>query len=315
MKKEYCTRLEGGPKFGEDKFRGGALALLLAFAVVPSAPAFADTQVGVNAAIRNSVQEKQSNDAALHPAVIRAPVHLGDAIVSGDQSALQLLLLDQSVFTVGANARVTVDRFVYDPNRGTSDVAASVAKGAFRFMSGHSLSGFGKQAITTPVATIGVRGTMLEGAVGEEAMQALGRQPGAPACQGDSSNATLVVLRGPGLGTKGFDKIGAIDVTSGGVTVSVDHAGQATLTCGPGQPPIGPFTLGDGAFDELNLFLRTTPGGGGDNSDFDPGSAGGGSGDTNDPGPTGSDPYGPSTGTIDFPPPERPNTGITTGGQ
>ena len=205
MKKENCPPLERGPKFG-NKFRGGALAVSIAFAVAPSAPAFGDSQVGVNAAIRNSVQEKQSNDAALRPAVIRAPVHLGDAIVSGDQSALQLLLLDQSVFTVGANARVTVDRFVYDPDRGTSDVAASVAKGAFRFMSGHSLHGFGTRAITTPVATIGVRGTMLEGAVGEEATQALGHQPGAPQCQGDASNATLVALRGPGMGTSGFDK-------------------------------------------------------------------------------------------------------------
>src|ERR1700678_220013 len=64
----------------------------------------ADPAIGTNAAIRNSVQTKASTDPALHPAVVRAPVHIGDVVVSGDKSALQILLVDQSVFTVGANA-------------------------------------------------------------------------------------------------------------------------------------------------------------------------------------------------------------------
>src|SRR5208282_5621141 len=100
------------------------------------AAAQADPTIGTNAAVRNSVQTKATSEPALHPAVVRAPVHIGDVAVSGDKSALQILLVDQSVFTVGANARMTIDKFVYDPNRGSSDIAASVAKGAFRFMSG-----------------------------------------------------------------------------------------------------------------------------------------------------------------------------------
>src|SRR5215471_11901363 len=253
-----------------------------------SGTAFADAnQVGVNAAIRNTVQEKGTGEGALHPAVLRASVHLGDSVVSGDQSALQVLLLDQSVFTVGANASVTIDKFVYDPNRGTSDIAASVAKGAFRFMSGHSLSGFGHNAINTPVATIGVRGTAVEGVVGQAAVQVLAQQPGLPPFTGDPSGITLVVLNGPGHGTQGFDKPGAIDVTSGGVTVTIDHPGQAVIIWGPGKKPYGPIVFSDAAFAALSDMLRTTPGEGGDQSDFDSDSAGDNSGDTLDVGPTG----------------------------
>ena len=277
-------------------------------ALALSSTAFADgNQVGVNAAIRNSVREKGANEQTLHPAVLRAPVHLGDAVVSGDQSALQLLLLDQSVFTVGANASVTIDKFVYDPNRGASDVAASVAKGAFRFMSGHSLSGFGHNAINTPVATIGVRGTALEGVVGPGAVKVLAQQPNLPPFSGDPSGINLIVLNGPGHGSQGFDKPGAIDVTAGGVTVTIDHPGQAVIIWGPGQPPYGPFDLSDGAFAELSFLLRTTPGEG-DQSDFDSASAGDNSGDTLDVGPTGGDPYNQKTGGMDLPLPP-PNQG------
>jgi hypothetical protein len=279
---------------------GAALAIALTLA---TAGADTDGRVGVNALIRNSVQTKSASESALHPAVVRAPVHIGDAVVSGNASQLQILMLDKSVFTVGANARMTIDRFVYDPDRGTSDVAASIAKGAFRFMSGRSLSGFGRNAITTPVATIGVRGTIVEGVVGADALKVLAQQGGLPPFSGDPGNVTLVLLGGPGVHTQGFDKPGAIDVTSGGVTVGDDHAGWAVLVFGPGQPPFGPFPLSDAAFAALSDLLRTDPGPGTDEGP-DVESAGNGSGDTLDDGAPG-EPYPHDTTTLELPPPPR----------
>jgi hypothetical protein len=261
----------------------------------------ADPPIGTNAAIRNSVQTKAAADPALHPAVVRAPVHIGDVVVSGDKSALQILLVDQSVFTVGANARMTIDRFVYDPNRGSSDIAASVAKGAFRFMSGPTLAGQGRNAISSPVATIGVRGTIVEGAVGPDALAILAGQPGV-STTGSGDGATLIVLRGPGHTNNGFDKPGAIDVTAGGVTVSVEHAGQAVFIGGPGQQPVGPFYLTDANFLRLSGLLRTQAGDGGTGLPQlgDVGSAGVNSGDNLDPGAIG-DSYTTQTGSFDGP--------------
>ena len=272
-----------------------------AFLVLSLVDAQADPPIGTNAAIRNSVQTKATTEQTLHPAVIRAPVHIGEVVVSGDKSALQILLVDQSVFTVGANARMTIDKFVYDPNRGSSDIAASVAKGAFRFMSGPTLAGQGHNAISSPVATIGVRGTIVEGAVGPDALAILDGQPGVSTA-GSGDSATLIVLRGPGHTNEGFDKPGAIDVTAAGTTVSVEHAGQAVFIGGPGQQPIGPFYLTDANFERLSALLRTHAGDGGVGLPQlgDVGSAGVNSGDRMDPGAIG-DTY--TTDTNGFDPP------------
>ena len=233
---------------------------VLAVALLLAGPALAqNAAIGVNAAIRNQVSMKTAADAAPRPALLRESVHLGDAIVSGPQSALQVLLRDRSVFTVGANARMTIDRFVYDPARATGDVAASVAKGAFRFMSGRGLSRTGgAAAVRTPVASIGVRGTIVEGVVGEDALSTAAGEPGVPP-GGDPETATLIVLRGPGARTDGLDKPGAIDVTAGGTMVTIDRPGYAVLVPGPGLPPIGPFLLSNAAFERLSALLRVGP--------------------------------------------------------
>ena len=230
-----------------------ALSLLLAAALPTAALA---QQVGVNSAVRNQVQMKTAADRALRPAVVREQVHIGDAVQTGAASQLQVLLLDKSVFSVGPNARMTIDKFVYDPNKSTGEVAASVARGAFRFVSGGA-AGPGGRAITTPAGSIGIRGTMVEGAVGSDALSVVAKSPGAPACSGDPEKAVLVVLRGPGSHTTGFDKPGAVDVTAGGRKTTLSTPGQALLLCGG---PAKPFTLPDAALSALSELLR--PGGG-----------------------------------------------------
>ena len=249
------------------------LALAAALAVLPATGA---TRVGVNAAVRNKVQMKTDADADLRPAIVREDVHLGDLVSSGEQSSLQMLLLDHSVFTVGANARMKIDRFVYDPNKGTTDIAASVTKGAFRFLSGQLLPGAGRQAIRTPVATIGVRGTIVEGAVGQDAVDVVTGEPGVPAFTGDPTNAVLILLRGPS-GTQGAEKQGAIDVEGANATTTMNKPGNA-LVYFPGRPVIGPFVLSDAAYARFASLLNPTPHAGGSGGP-DIGSAGAASGD------------------------------------
>ncbi len=59
---------------------------------------------------------------------------------------------------VGAKSEVKLDRFVYDPNSGNGKVVMNAGKGVFRFVSGSQNSK--SYQINTPVATIGVRGTV-----------------------------------------------------------------------------------------------------------------------------------------------------------
>lgn len=257
------------------RFFASRLAIVAVLLSGAALPAFAQISpaIGVNAAIRNRVQIKTAADSALRPAVVREPVHIGDAVVSGPQSALQILLRDQTVFTIGANARVTLDRFVYDPNRNASDVTVSVAKGAFRFMSGPALHGQGRNAINTPVGSIGVRGTIVEGVVGADVRDLLQGVPGVPSFLGVPDNATFIVLIGPGAATDGFDRVGAIDFNGPGLTVAVNRAGQGLLIWDSGQAPYGPFNIPDVVLarllDDLGLSGGSVSGG-----PADPGSLG-----------------------------------------
>jgi hypothetical protein len=232
--------------------------MALTAAVALAAPALAQT-VGVNAAIRNKVLTKPANVADLRPAVLKARVTLGEQVVTAGSSMLQILLLDRSNFTVGANARVTIDKFVYDPNRSASAVAASVARGAFRFMSSKSVHKMpGQTAVRTPVASIGVRGTVFEGVVGPDAVRiALGEEAAAAAGGADQDSATLVILRGPAATatTPG----GAIDVTANGQTITLDRPGLALFVPGPGANGVGPFPISDKGLLALDGLLRTTP--------------------------------------------------------
>lgn len=236
------------------KFETLASALVLWGCLVVAASVQAQDSVGVNAAIRNSVQTRSSANAPLRPAQLRGPVRLGDQYVTGPQSQVQVLLRDRSTFTVGANARMTVDRFVVSENSGS---AVSVARGAFRFVSGGTARSSSRVAIGTPVSSIGVRGTIVEGVVGPEVLATLRARPDVPPFTGDEETMLLVVLRGPAGNARTFDTPGAVDIERNGVTVSLERPGQALLVSSEGL--FGPFFLPDDVSAAMGNLLSPTP--------------------------------------------------------
>ncbi len=236
------------------KFETLTPALALCGWLVVATPVQAQDSVGVNAAIRNSVQTRSSTSAPLRPAQLRAAVRLGDQFVTGPQSQVQVLLRDRSTFTVGSNARMTVDRFVVSENGGS---AVSVARGAFRFVSGRTARSSSREAISTPVASIGVRGTIVEGVVGPDILAILRAQPDVPPFTGNEETMLLVVLRGPAGDARTFDTPGAVDIERNGVTVSLERPGQALLVSSDGV--FGPFFLPEDISAALGDLLSPTP--------------------------------------------------------
>ena len=116
--------------------RTGRVLATCAAASLVATPILAQaTNVGINAAIRNKVEIRSPATKKNGPAMLRARVFLADEVRTDAASQLQILLLDRTIFTVGAKARVTIDRFVYDPAANSRAVGINVAKGAFRFMS------------------------------------------------------------------------------------------------------------------------------------------------------------------------------------
>ena len=70
---------------------------------------------------------------------------------------MQLLFVDKTSMTIGPNSDLTIDEYVYDPNAGSGKLAATLGKGALRFVGGQ-ISHTGDAEIKTASAMIGIRG-------------------------------------------------------------------------------------------------------------------------------------------------------------
>lgn len=84
-------------------------------------------------------------------------VFFNDAISTDGSGNAQLMFLDKSALTIGPNASVVVDKFVYNPVDGGGELTMRGTKGAFRFIGG-ALSKKQEVKFKTPVGTIGIRG-------------------------------------------------------------------------------------------------------------------------------------------------------------
>ena len=236
-----------------------SVAALLAGAALFSAAPVLAKDVGIASAVANDVRLKNPGDAQAHAARVREPIALAEQVSTGPASRLQMLLLDKSTFSVGANARLTIDRFIYDADQ-KSNFTATLAKGAFRFLSGSRGHG-ATTAIKTPVATIGIRGTMVDGIVGAEAIELAQREQSVGRiANADPETATLVVLRGPGAGTLGAGTggnvtPGAISVEAGGKVVATDRPAMAVFVPFPGAQPIGPFPLSSAGLRQIEGMI------------------------------------------------------------
>ena len=184
-----------------------AIASLLVF----SPSAFGADVVGVNSAVRGDVTITDG-EAQAREALVKDKVRLGEEVTSARKSTLQVLLNDQTVFTVGPDCVLTIDKFVYDPTKSTSSMSANVKKGMFRFMSGN-IAKSSSEAVTidSPVASMGIRGTIVEGLVGQDAVD-LGRRLGVieEGQNVDREGATLFILRGPGQNSQSNNRKGQI---------------------------------------------------------------------------------------------------------
>ena len=83
-------------------------------------------------------------------------VQANETVKTGSSGKAGLQFHDQSNLSVGPSSSVRLDKFVYDPNKGTRSMAIEATRGAFRFSSGGQNGGEIK--IRTPSGTLGIRG-------------------------------------------------------------------------------------------------------------------------------------------------------------
>ncbi len=245
-------------------------ALVFSPSLLPSAPmmaqsglAMAAPTVGTTAAVKGQVFV--STAGAERKAKVKDSIQLNDEVLTKDDSALQILLLDSTTFTVGQNCSLVIDKFVYDPDTSVGALSAKVFTGAFRYMSGK----IGRNnpinaTLATPSGSIGIRGTFLEGIVGPDAV-ALAQLGDLDNSNANLEKAAITILRGAGNRGNTLDDPGIVTVTSGGVTRTILKPGFAIFTPAPDLPPIGPFKMTAEMREYLDFFLRSEPNGGGEN--------------------------------------------------
>lgn len=130
-------------------------SLLALVCATPSAQA--QTRVGEAVVIQNEV---------VRVAASSTQIKVGDSMLrdetvrTGADGAARFVMADSTNLSLGPSATLKLDRTVFNDEHSYRDVAIRMTSGAFRFVTGHSEKAAYK--ITTPLATIGVRGTTLD---------------------------------------------------------------------------------------------------------------------------------------------------------
>ncbi len=82
-------------------------------------------------------------------------VHSNDTIRTGNVGVADLRFKDESNLSVGPASNVRLNKFVYDPNKGSGTAVMEVSRGAFRFVAGSQNSNY---TVKTPSGNLGIRG-------------------------------------------------------------------------------------------------------------------------------------------------------------
>ena len=164
-------------------------------------------------------------------------IYFGDIIKAEDQSKSQILLLDQTVITIGAKTSVTLDEFVYDPNSQEGKITTNIIEGSVKVLSGKiSEKNPDNLIVKTPAGSIGTRGTEFQAIVDQD------------------EEVSKVLLIGPGQNNTLGLRPGAVEVFNDQGSVLLDTP-FAFTEFAANQIPAPPVTITNEQLQEFQNFL------------------------------------------------------------
>src|SRR5262249_14149107 len=182
-----------------------------------------------------------------------------------------LVFLDGTSLTIGPNSEVTIDKYVFNPEKKAGEMALKVQRGTMRFVGG-IISKTSEVKVDTPSASMGIRGGIFTVSV-----TALG-----------ATTATFVFGQ-------------SFTITSAGVTETTTTPGSRIIVT-PGSPPTPPTPIPPGSLQNSMASFQGAPtgppgpGGAGPGGNFQGQPPGQGGGNNRGPGGrSGSPGGGPST--------------------
>jgi hypothetical protein len=196
-------------------FRVARIVAFAAFAAfIAATSAVAADQVGTVARVQHAAWALSTgSNRALEAG---APIFVGDVLSTGGEARLEVEFVDGTTLTLGQNAVIEVDSFIYDPQSESGSAAWDILTGAFLMVTGQIAKTSPEDvSIRTPVAYVGIRGTQFwAGAI-------------------DDGYGVLVLE-------------GAISVATPTGSVVLSMVGEGTMIAEPGAAPSDPIIWGDG---------------------------------------------------------------------
>ena len=168
----------------------------------------------------NGVIDRNKEDITLEKEL---PIEQYDTVKTGN-GKVGILFIDDTSVDVTQHSKLIIDEFVFDPNTKKGKLNLSAKLGTIKYASGQ-IAKTSRQdiIITTPTATIGVRGTDFSMTIDE-----LG-------------SSTIILL--PSCDVNGNCLVGEISVESAAGQVILNQAFQATQVFVPENPPTPPVKL------------------------------------------------------------------------
>jgi hypothetical protein len=138
--------------------RATAAAATLLLLVAGVATVHAQQPAGSVAAVEGSADSRRSGGPDWTPLAAGADVYVGDELRTGVASKLKVLFRDESILTLAAETRLTIDEQLLDPSGGTSLFTLFVGTVRALISDRYEVEG-AKFEVRTPTAVVGVRGT------------------------------------------------------------------------------------------------------------------------------------------------------------
>src|SRR6185436_13692031 len=92
------------------------------------------------------------------PLKVKDDIYLNDVVQTGTNSTLGITFIDATTFNLKASTKITIDNYVYEDGGKNNAAIFDVARGTAAFVAA-SVAKTGDMKITTPTATLGIRGT------------------------------------------------------------------------------------------------------------------------------------------------------------
>ena len=125
-------------------------------AATTPAQAPADEPVGNVATLTGTATVIRNN--ASTPLKLQDDIFLNDILQTSTNSTLGVTFNDATTFNLTANARITVDNYIYEDGGKQNNALFDVTRGTVAFVAA-AVARTGDMKITTPTASLGIRGT------------------------------------------------------------------------------------------------------------------------------------------------------------